>query len=256
VPANLILVFDLGGQVTDTASAETTREVALRLVAGLREGDQVAVVQNARRVEVVSGWTGDAEALARAVKTQLFSSNRSRLSQCLLAAADLARRKPVGNTHVVIFTDGVEAQADPKVFEEAVASVASTQATTHVVAFSALARKSVRAHNGNILDLDFEMKRSRKRYAEATRRNDERLARLVAEMGGRLLVPEAKGEGEAGSLAGEVMRDVGAQYVVSYTPKRPFAGGGERRGVKVYSRRVGLQLVAMRGYVAPQPKTP
>ncbi len=255
VAANVLLVFDLGGgQITDTGSAETTREVALRLFAGMREGDEAAVVQGGRRTEVLAGWTGDRDALAQVVRTQLFSGSRSRLSACLTAAADLSRQKPVGNTHVVIFTDGVEPQADPKAFDEAVARVASTQATTHVVAFSSLARKSVRAHNGNVFDLDFEMKRSRKKYAEATRRNDERLARLVAEVGGRLLVPETRDEAER--LAGEVARDIGAQYVVSYTPKRPFVGGGERRGVKVFSRRVGLQLVSMRGYVTPAVRTP
>lgn len=248
VPANVVLVFDMGGQVTDMA-ASTPRDAALKIVAELRPGDQVAVIQNNRRVETLSDWTADTARAAHTITTQYFSSKGSRLSECLLAAAAKAKEKPTGNTHVVIFTDGVETRDDPKGFEEAVRRIVSTQATTHVVTYSALARRSVKRHNSSPFDLDFEMKRWRKRYAEATRRHDERLATLVREMGGRLLLPAS--EEEAAGVAGEVARDIGAQYVVTYAPGRPFTAGGERRRVTVTSRRLGLQLVAMRDYVSP-----
>ena len=176
VPANVVLLFDMGGQITDTRSMNTTRDIALKIVAGLREGDEVSVIQNSRRVEVLADWTADVDKITRTIRTKLFSSNRSRLSQCLSAAAGKATEKPVGNTHVIIFTDGLETQNDERGYEEAVGRVVSTQATTHVLAYSALARRSVKRKNGNLLDLDFEMKRWRRQYAEATRLNDERLA--------------------------------------------------------------------------------
>src|SRR5215208_6245070 len=53
VPANLLLVFDLGGQVSATRAVNATREAALRLASGLREGDSVAVIQNGGRVELL-----------------------------------------------------------------------------------------------------------------------------------------------------------------------------------------------------------
>lgn len=250
VAANVIVVFDMGGQITDMPT-KTPRDTALKILASLRPGDSVAVIQNSRRVETLADWTTDAAHAAHAVRARFFSSSRSRLSECLLAAAAKAKEKPVGNTHVVIFTDGVEARDEPKRFEEAVRQIVSTQATTHVVTYSTLARASVKRHNGSPFDLDFEMKRWRRKYAEATRRNDERLASLVGEMGGRLLLP-ASAE-EAAGQAEEVARDIGAQYVVAYAPARPFSDGGERRRIRVTSRRLGLQLVAMRDYVSPPP---
>ena len=51
--------------------------------------------------------------------------------------------------------------------------------------------------------------------------------------------------------AGEVAREIGTQYVVTYRPKRPLTGApaGEYRRVRVGARRIGLSLRARRGYV-------
>ena len=55
--------------------------------------------------------------------------------------------------------------------------------------------------------------------------------------------------------AGEVVRAIGSEYVVTYRPKRPLAEAqpGEYRKLQVASRRVGLSLHARRGYVVPTP---
>ncbi len=49
-------------------------------------------------------------------------------------------------------------------------------------------------------------------------------------------------------------RAIGAEYVVTYRPKRPLAEAtpGEYRRIEVASRRVGLSLQARRGYVVPR----
>jgi hypothetical protein len=56
--------------------------------------------------------------------------------------------------------------------------------------------------------------------------------------------------------ANEVARAIGAEYVVTYRPKRPLADAspGEYRKIEVASRRVGLNLHARRGYVVPTPQ--
>ena len=79
---------------------------------------------------------------------------------------------------------------------------------------------------------------------------EQRLAKLAEETGGRIQL--ATQPGEMVRQADEVARDIGAQYVVTYTPKRPLASAqsGEYRRVEVASRRVGLRLRSRRGYVA------
>jgi hypothetical protein len=96
---------------------------------------------------------------------------------------------------------------------------------------------------------DPAMKRLRKAYAQAMQKSGERFNELVAETGGRLLLgtsPE-----EMISQGREVARDIGAEFVLTYKPKRPLATSGtdEYRRLEVVSRRVGLHLRARRGYL-------
>jgi hypothetical protein len=73
---------------------------------------------------------------------------------------------------------------------------------------------------------------------------------LTAETGGRIYLP-ATGE-ELVAEGADVAREIGTQYVVTYTPKRPLALGApdEYRRITVVARRGGLTLRARRGYVA------
>lgn len=61
-------------------------------------------------------------------------------------------------------------------------------------------------------------------------------------------------------MAGKVSRDVGAEYVVTYTPLRPFrrdgVDGGERRRADVRARRMGLQLFTLRSVVTAPRREP
>ncbi|HEX8353298.1 MAG TPA: VWA domain-containing protein [Pyrinomonadaceae bacterium] len=271
VPANVLLVFDMGGQVNSTRVADSTREAALRLVAGLRAGDRVAFVQNGGRAELLQDWTDDYAVATRVLKTKLFSAKRSRLSECLALAAARLRAVPVGNTHVVVFTDGLEAQSRGEVRvdeieKEAVRGLLGSQASVHVFGFASLVGAAVKERNSPVtfggtgdtvrvvIDVDFEMRRWFRNYALATRRRGEQLAALARDAGGRVLLPANAGEVLA--LADKVSRDIGAQYVVTYAPLRPFArvsegeiSDGDRRRVDVRARRMGLQLFTLRTVV-------
>ena len=83
---------------------------------------------------------------------------------------------------------------------------------------------------------------------------------LVFDMGGQVTATRAADATaeEVLELTGKVPRDVGAQYVVTYTPLRAFGrdgeGGSERRRADVRARRMGLQLFALRGVVHAPPR--
>jgi hypothetical protein len=117
----------------------------------------------------------------------------------------------------------------------------------HVITYSALAREAItNRHYG----LDFQMKRWYKQYGEATKQHDKRLATLVDEAGGRLLLPTSLEDADKGG--DRVASEIGAQYLITYSPKLPFAAEGQsRRRINVFPRRIGLQLTSMRSYVAP-----
>jgi VWFA-related protein len=252
IPAHIVLVLDIGSQVTAlTKSSNTTREVALKL-ADIFAGDEIAIIQNSNRVELLQDWTTDADATEHALKTKFFTGTRSRLSECLLMAADELKNKPAGNTHVIIMTDGLE--TGNQNYALAVKRLAATQATVHTIAYSSISRQAIKSRNSMlshmpVIDLDFEMKRWFKNYAEEMRRNDQRLLMLAQETGGRLFLPDSTTE--AISQVDQLGHDIRAQYVVTYRPKRPFASSdiAERRRVRVLPRRAGLHLQSLRSSI-------
>jgi VWFA-related protein len=267
LPANVLLVFDTAAQVTATHSNSLARDAALRLLSTLREGDQVAVIQNGASVGVLQDWTSDADAVAAVLKSKLLSGKRSRLSECLSLAASKVRERADGSAHVVVFTDGLESQSREKIQAaainpEAARRLAASQASVHIFCFASLVKEFVKQRNSRVsvggdgrtvkvvIDVDEEMRRWFREYARASEQRKEQLAALAREAGGRLLLPATAAE--AAEMADQLWRDIGAQYVVTYAPKLPLSPGGAARRVEVSSRRLGLRLFSLRtSIVAP-----
>ncbi|MFN2454963.1 MAG: VWA domain-containing protein [Pyrinomonadaceae bacterium] len=269
VNANVLLLFDLGSQITASRSTNATRDIALRIIGSLRTGDKIAIVQNSRRVEVLQDWTMNAPEAVRAVNTKFFTSTRSRLSECLATAAAKLKEQPVGDTHLIIFTDGLESQGSERrsnhaepINRDAIRKLIATQASLHVFSFAALVQQAATEHNKAVslgitnylpsvrIDTDLEMRRWFTNYARVTKESEERLVMLAQETGGRILMPASTEDSI--KQADAVARDIGAQYVVTYTPKRPFAAAenSERRRVNVFPRRTGLELHLLRSHVS------
>ena len=281
IPANVLLVLDTSGGVNPAMRTNTTRALALSLVASLKAGDDVAVVQAGDRVEVLQDWTNDREVLERTLKTRLSSGRKKRISAALIEAAARLKNRPAGSRHVVLITDGVE--PNDKAYAEAVRQLNAAQATVYVISYTAMGRESIKKlgspvtlggppprtandtareadptipvprPNINVvtIDTDREMRRKRKEYSEATIQSEERLTKLAEETGGRILLPLS--EEEMLKEGREVARDIGAQYVVTYRPKRPLSSSrpGEYRRVKVALRRQGLTVRSRSGYTVP-----
>ncbi|HZG53048.1 MAG TPA: VWA domain-containing protein [Pyrinomonadaceae bacterium] len=111
---------------------------------------------------------------------------------------------------------------------------------------------------GAVISFDPAMRRMRKAYERAMKRGEETMKTLAADTGGRLWIPLSM---EDLALQGsEVAREIGTQYVVTYTPTRPLASSPptESRHVTVLPRRGGLQVRTRRVYVAAAalPQTP
>jgi VWFA-related protein len=103
---------------------------------------------------------------------------------------------------------------------------------------------------GAVINFDPAMRRMRKAYERAMKRGEETMKTLATDTGGRLWIPHSM---EDLALQGsEVGREIGTQYVVTYTPTRPLASSSatETRRVVVLPRRNGLQVRTRRVYVA------
>jgi VWFA-related protein len=290
IPANVLLVLDTGGELSGlggvSKSTSLTRQVAMDLVKRLQDGSLIEVLQSNNSVEVLQSWTTDKQATLKTLKTKVSSGKRSRFSDALAAAAQQLQGRPEGVRHVVIITDGVDSPGGKISRADAVAKLIAARATVHIISYTELVRQKSDKKTTDVsvgpqavgrdpitqtdptlppgatrtvpafgvgIRFDPAMRRQRKAYEADVKKSQQVLTNVADETGGKILLPITSEEMLAQAV--EVSRAIGAEYVVTYRPKRPLAEAspGEYRRVEVSSRRVGLSLRSRRGYVVPTP---
>lgn len=286
IPPNVVLLLDTGGELSGMGGqakrTSLTREVARSLLRRLRMGTFVQVMQFNNTVEIVQPWTTDTAAVADLLEFKLSSGKRARFGDALAAAARELSQKAEGSRHIVLVTDGVDTGG--KVDRtEAIKRLMATRTTVHVISYTEFVRQKKENRStairggqrptssdpitstdptlppgttrsptfGVSVRFDPAMKRQRKAYEADVKKSQQVLTNIAVETGGQILLP--KTEEEMIAEASNVAREIGAEYVLTYRPKKPLALAktGEYRRVEVASRRVGLTLRSRRGYVVP-----
>lgn len=290
LPANVLFILDTGGELSGlggmSKSTSLTRQVASELVSRLQQGSWMAVMQSGNSAEMVQPWTKDKPAVLKTLKNKLISAKRSRISDAIANASQQLKDRPEGSRHVVMITDGVDSPGSKVNREEAVSKLIAARATVHIISYTEFVRQRSDKKDtivpvgprptssdpitatdptlppgvtrspsyGISIRFDPAMRRQRRAYEMEVTKSQQVLQNVAEETGGKLLLPINSQEMLA--QANEVARAIGAEYVVTYRPKRPLAEAspGEYRKIEVASRRVGLNLHARRGYVVPTPQ--
>ena len=287
IPANVVLVLDTGGELSGlgglSKKTSLTRDVAAALVNQLSANTWIATMQFNNKVELLQAWSQDRQALLKVLKTKLSSGKRARFADAIAAAAEQLKDRPEGSRHVVLITDGVETPGGKTDRVQALKRLAAMRATVHIISYTEFVQQKTdnKATSTSIgqrppssapitatdptlppgttrspsygisIRFDPAMRRLRKAYEAEVKKSEQALKNIAEETGGRIMLPVNSQEMLA--QANEVARAIGAEYVVTYRPKRPLAEAtpGEYRRIEVASRRVGLSLHARRGYVVP-----
>src|SRR5438270_4307491 len=154
VPANVLLILDTGGDGNGlgglSKKTSITRDVALKLIARLPEGDRIAVLQSSNQAELLQSWTDDVDQVSRVLKTQLFAGKRSRIFEAMTAAAKLLADQPEGSRHVVLITDGVETPGGKVDLDQALKQIRGLMATVHVISYTTFVRQKTDKQPSNI----------------------------------------------------------------------------------------------------------
>ena len=291
IPANVLFVLDTGGESSGiggmSKSTSLTRQVASQLVSRLQEGSSIAVMQSGNTAEMLQSWTTDKAAVLKTLKTKVISSKRSRISEAIVDASVQLSERPEGSRHVVMITDGVDSPGAKVNREQAMKKLIASRATVHIISYTEFVRQKDERNNSGIvagprppnsdpiratdptqppgqnrsptysvrITFDPAMRKLRKAYEAEVKKSEQALKNVAEETGGKFIVPLNSDEMLA--QANDVARAIGAEYVVTYRPKRPLAEAspGEYRRIEVASRRVGLSLQSRRGYVVPQKDT-
>lgn len=287
IPANVLLVLDTGGELSGLGGlskrTNLTRDVAIEFLNRLREDVWVEVMQFNNTVEVLQGWSRDRPTTLKVMKTKVSSGKRARFADAVAAAALELKDRPEGSRHVVFITDGVDTPGGKIDRAQAIKQLAAARATVHIISYTEFVRQkddkntkkletgqlptnhdpittmdptqppgSTRSPSfGVSVRFDPAMRRQRKAYEADVKKSQQVLTTMAEETGGQIYLP--KNSDEMFAEARDTAREVGAEYVVTYRPKRPLsaAAKGEYRRVEVASRRVGLSLRSRRGYVVP-----
>jgi len=287
IPANVLFVLDTGGEVSglggQSKKTSLTRDVAAQLVNKLENGASIAVMQSGNSAEMLQPWTIDKSAVLRTLKNKLVSAKRSRISEAIVNASVQLKDRAEGSRHVVLITDGVDSPGSKVDRAEAMKQLVAARATVHIISYTEFVRQKSETNSSRIsagprppnadpiratdptqppgttrspsygirVGFDPAMKRQRKAYEAEVKKSQQVLKDIADETGGKMMLPINSQEMLA--QANEVARAIGAEYVVTYRPKRPLAEAkpGEYRRIDVASRRVGLSLQARRGYVVP-----
>jgi VWFA-related protein len=287
VPANVLFLLDTGGESSGlggmSKSTSLTRQVASQLVARLQQGASIAVMQSGNATEMLQPWTTDKSVVLKTLKNKLMSTKRSRISEAIANASAQLRDRPEGSRHVVMITDGVDTPGGKVSREEAIGKLIAARATVHIISYTEFVRQKSDKNSAPVstgqrpassdpitatdptlppgttrspsfgvgIRFDPAMRRLRKAYEAEVKKSQQALKDVAEETGGKILLPLDSQEMLV--QASEVARAIGAEYVVTYRPKRPLAEAnpGEYRRIEVASRRVGLSLHSRRGYVVP-----
>lgn len=287
IPANVLFILDTGGESSGlggmSKSTSLTRQVASKLIAQLADGDSIAVMQSGNTSEMLQPWTTDKNTVLRTLKNKLLSTKRSRISEAIANASVQLRERPEGSRHVVMITDGVDTPGGKVDREDAMRKLIAARATVHIISYTEFVQQksdkkssstsagqrppssdpitatdptlppgTTRSPSFGIgIRFDPAMRRMRKAYEAEVKKSEQALKNIAEETGGRIMLPVNSQEMLA--QASEIAQAIGAEYVVTYRPKRPLAEAnpGEYRRIEVASRRVGLSLHARRGYVVP-----
>jgi VWFA-related protein len=289
IAANVLFVLDTGGESSGVGgrskSTSLTRQVASELIDRLQPGTSIAVMQSGNSAELIQPWSSDKAVVQKTLKNKLLSTKRSRISEAIANAAQQLKDRPEGSRHVVMITDGVDSPGGKVDRADAMRKLIAARATVHIISYTQYVQqksedKSSKVSTGQVpvshdpitatdptlppgttrnpsygvgIRFDPAMKRQRKAYEADVKKSEQGLKDVADETGGKWLTPINRDEMMA--EADEVARAIGAEYVVTYRPKRPLAEAkpGEYRKIEVASRRVGLSLYARRGYVVPTP---
>lgn len=289
IPANVLFILDTGGELSGlggmSKSTNLTRQVATNIINKLADGSWVSVLQSGSVPEIIQPWSRDKTETVKKINSKTYSTKRSRISDALVAAAQQLKDRPEGSRHIVMITDGVDSPGGKITRDEAIKKLVAARATIHIISYTEFVRQksdkkttqitggprpttsdpivwtdptlppgTTRSPSyGVAIRFDPAMRRQRKAYEAEVKKSQQVLTNVADETGGKLELPLNSDQMLAQS--NEVARAIGAEYVVTYQPKRPLADArpGEYRRVQVQSRKVGVSLQSRKGYVVPTP---
>ncbi len=279
VPVNVLILLDTGGNLNFAKTIEKSRLTAQILVEKISAENSFAVMQAYNKIETVSDWTSDKEKLFTDLEKKLFGGNRSQFSGAINTAIEMFKSRPLENRHLIYIGDGLDGVATSTERQDALQNLLAANITFHFIGYNKMeAKRAERASRriqfgeakepdrvpdfvleGIINSIDRQFKDDFRRFMKAERllivrldnkyrkivrqkredweKSETELKSVAEDTGGLSHAPE---ELETiWKFAVEIAEAVDSNYVVTYSPTKPFAESDNKEPRKI---RVGSYL--------------
>jgi VWFA-related protein len=259
-PASIVLIVDnciaLGS--VSVKQVNLNRDAALSVIDSMGGDDKAAILTYAGKVNLLSGWTGDKQALRIALTERFKLGAKSYLYDSLVYAAEELLAKAPGRHTVVLFTDGYD-DFPKNALDKATQALDRARATVYTIDQSSMIVKELKPavtnkSPSNLLSLGLqpsyrEMIADWQRYMGIIQEEEKTMKSLAEDSGGTFWDP-----GDAAEFRkdwGALISAMGSEYVVAYFSDRE-AGDTALHELKVYPSSPGLEVKARHGVYASQ----
>ena len=278
LPANVLVMLDTGGEMRLAKDIDQTKATAGALIEKLDDKDSVAILQYNDKAEIIVEWTNKANGLKQ-LNEKLNFGRRSVFIDALELATEFLKKSPVENRHLVLISDGTDSFNDAAERQQAVNRLLASSISVHVISYTALEREKIepRAKNttknplpkalppevaqqlpngardmatapnvGPTIVTDKKFLNTMRARKQSLIDAEKFMSDLSSDTNGEFILPADTEEMiEKTAL---VARVIDANYVITYTPKRPLneAKADEIRTIQVTSKRDGLEVQAKR----------
>lgn len=266
IPAKVLILLDTGGESRVAKDFKTTRDTAKNLISLLQNDDQVALMQYHDKIELISDWSSDKQQLYKILDKKMNFGSRSRFTDAISQATSFLEKANTENRHLVLIGDGLDSIVNQEQRKAAIRNLTALNVNVHILSYTGMEQQVVEQRRKSVsgggrtavnlppgasdpnpsvvrgvpiatINLDRAMMRKIKERGEALKQSEIDLTKLSEDTNGVLYLPLDREDmvGKTENLA----RNIDSQYVVTYTPKRPFneSPKGEERTVEVTSRR-------------------
>ena len=281
IPANVLIAMDTGGELRSVKSLEQTRRAALAIVASLKDGDSMALLQYADKPLIVQEWTTDKQQMINSVNKTKFG-RRDDFAGALNMARDFLLRNPSDNRHLVLITDGTDSVSGSSAKFDTLQTLLTTDISVHVLSYTAMEAENVNPRTktvsntpppkalpdevtaqlpngtrdiatapkiGPTINVDRKLIRTMKARKADLLRSQDQLEKIADGTNGEFILPDTTDE--MVDKAPLISKMIDSAYVVTYVPKIPVneRKGVVERNIEVTSKRNGLIVQARRTLV-------
>ncbi|HEY0429056.1 MAG TPA: VWA domain-containing protein [Pyrinomonadaceae bacterium] len=283
IPANVLIVLDIGNEISTGTRRKKTSDAAINLVNSLQAEDSIAVMQYGDKVEILSEWTQDKAFLYKALdEKNLGIGKRSVFNQALDSAVKFFEKTPRENRHLILITNGIDSFNDQKIKDSALRNLLSSDINVHVISYTKLQQNAIEPKTSvwqkgepnpkrlpeeviialpqqqqqilrmprlGSINIDRAMIKKRKEEIAKLKTSEQFLTDVAEDTNGEIFLPEDLDEMVA--KTGTLAVNIDSQYVATYTPKKPLteSADGEVRNIVVTSRRTDVQIQGRRKFV-------